>query len=310
VFGTDGYIKVFVDLPRHPKSLALSAALKKPRAWTFMVELWLWASEIRADGDLSDCTDAAIARAAGFQGSPKAFVDALKATGFLTEEKTLAKWTVRQAAVVTGVDEGSDANSASERDERPLSKSALRMRRKRLRDAGASQAASHVTPDVTGCDAPPHTPPQKDNEKKSESDARASHVTSPGMQQVTRHVTRSWTSRGVVGLVEEEARPRTPAEWIAAHGAELAERYAALKGPLLLDAVTNRWKAYEEHAKARGLTSADAGMRSWLAGPAAEAARLERATAPRGAPTQADAEAIWANSAAARFGRPLEPEDD
>lgn len=297
MFDTDGYIRVFVDLPRHPKSLALSEALKKPRAWTFMVELWLWASELRPDGDLSDCTDSTIARAAGFQGAPEAFVRGLRSAGFLDEGKTLVKWTARQASVVTGVEGEGEENSASERGARPLSRSALRMRRKRLRDAEASQPASHVTPHVTGRDAPPHTPPQKDNESDRESDARASHVTSQrASQRASRSVTRSWNGRGVIGEIEKAVRPSKVHELIAMHGKELVQQWPSDCVPDLATKLQSVFTNYLDNFDRNGPVDALARLKTWLARD-----REEFRSRVRGRGAETDAQAI---AASARKGMP------
>lgn len=77
------WIKVYGDLPTHRKSVTLAALLNEPRAWTHMVELWLWASRHAPTGDLAGMPDAAIARVSGWNGNPTAFVDAVRQSGFL-----------------------------------------------------------------------------------------------------------------------------------------------------------------------------------------------------------------------------------
>lgn len=78
------WIKVYGDLPSHRKSVTLAALTGEPRAWTHVVELWLWVSRHAPDGNLGAMPDAAVAAVAGWRkGSPAQFVDALRQSGFL-----------------------------------------------------------------------------------------------------------------------------------------------------------------------------------------------------------------------------------
>lgn len=77
------WIKVFKDLPEHPKSDTLSALLGEDRAWTYMVQLWFWVAKSRPDGDLSNIPDDMIANRAGWRGDAKKFVAAVVESGFL-----------------------------------------------------------------------------------------------------------------------------------------------------------------------------------------------------------------------------------
>jgi len=77
------WIKVYGDLPTHRKSVTLAALTGQPRAWTHVVELWLWASRHAPDGDLSKMPPAAIAVVAGWRDDGAAFVKALQDAGFL-----------------------------------------------------------------------------------------------------------------------------------------------------------------------------------------------------------------------------------
>src|SRR5688572_15962882 len=67
------WIKVFTNLPRHWKADRLGELLDDPRAWTYVVELWLWAADVRPDGDLSSLGNTTIARRAGWQGDAEKF---------------------------------------------------------------------------------------------------------------------------------------------------------------------------------------------------------------------------------------------
>jgi hypothetical protein len=81
------WIRVYNDLPDHPKSDHLAALLDDRRAWTYVVQLWLWASRVKPDGDLSGLHPSVIAKRAGWDGDPMVFVDAMQEVGFLDENK-------------------------------------------------------------------------------------------------------------------------------------------------------------------------------------------------------------------------------
>jgi len=81
------WIKVYGDLPTHRKSVTLAAILGDPRAWTYVVELWLWVSRHAPEGDLGKMPDAAVAAVSGWRGDAFAFVNALRVAGFLDETR-------------------------------------------------------------------------------------------------------------------------------------------------------------------------------------------------------------------------------
>lgn len=94
------WIRLDTDVKDHPKSDRLADALDEPRAWTYMVELWLWVANSQPDGDLSAMPDSGIARRAGYAGDPRRFVKALLSSGFLREDRVLSGWQERQSAIV------------------------------------------------------------------------------------------------------------------------------------------------------------------------------------------------------------------
>lgn len=85
------WIQVYSNLTSHPKTDALAEALglpDSPVSGTFtasgmLVGLWSWAAMNATDGDLRRCTPRSIAKAAGWQGEPEAFLSALIATGWV-----------------------------------------------------------------------------------------------------------------------------------------------------------------------------------------------------------------------------------
>lgn len=93
------WIKINNDLPDHPKSDALASVLGEPRAWTHLVELWLWASRTRPDGNLAGVADIIVAKRAGWSGDAAAFVAALIETGWMTSSRMLHDWEEHQGAI-------------------------------------------------------------------------------------------------------------------------------------------------------------------------------------------------------------------
>lgn len=77
------WIRIYKDLPEHPKAANLAAALGNDMAWAHMVQLWFWTAKVRPDGDLSGLPDQMIAARAGWQGDAKKFVTAAASVGFL-----------------------------------------------------------------------------------------------------------------------------------------------------------------------------------------------------------------------------------
>lgn len=90
------WIRVDQDLPDHRKSIELGIILNDDRAWTYVVQLWLWAARLEGDGDLSGVKPIVIARRAGWQGDPDEFINALRQVKFL-DGFVLHDWTEYQA---------------------------------------------------------------------------------------------------------------------------------------------------------------------------------------------------------------------
>ena len=57
-----------------------------------LVSLWLWAAQNATDGDLSECSDRAIAEAAEFKRKPSIFVEALIYAKLLDKDRKLHDW--------------------------------------------------------------------------------------------------------------------------------------------------------------------------------------------------------------------------
>lgn len=94
------WIQVYSNLPQHPKTtrladeLGLSSAVLNPNvlAVGILVELWTWAIQNACDGDLSKCSDRAIADACAWKKKPETLVKALICAGFLDADRRLHDW--------------------------------------------------------------------------------------------------------------------------------------------------------------------------------------------------------------------------
>ena len=81
------WIRVYASLPTHRKALHLGAILREPRAWTHLVQLWLWASEHQPSGIIpGPAAPLVVEQVAGWRGDPGALADALVVTGWLTRD--------------------------------------------------------------------------------------------------------------------------------------------------------------------------------------------------------------------------------
>lgn len=143
------WIQVYSNLIRHPKTTALADELGiKPGDATpnavaagMLLALWLWAAQNATDGDLSRCSDRAIAEAAEYKKKPSAFVSALLNTKWLDEDKKLHDWEQYASLLQDSMDR-QKANTA-DRVRR------LRDRRKQQKAAEEAQGGNEdVTPDV------------------------------------------------------------------------------------------------------------------------------------------------------------------
>lgn len=94
------WIQVYSNLLRHPKTtnladeLGLTSSHASPNAVAagMLVSLWLWAAQNATAGDLSKCSDRAIAEAAEYKKKPAVLVAALIKTGWLDKDRKLHDW--------------------------------------------------------------------------------------------------------------------------------------------------------------------------------------------------------------------------
>lgn len=141
------WIQIYSNLIHHPKTtnladeLGIRSADANPNAVAagMLVSLWLWAAQNATDGDLSGCSDRAIAEAAEYKKKPSAFVSALIKTKWLDEDRKLHKWE-EYASLLQDMNDRQKANTA-ERVRR------LRERRKQEKTVTETpESSADVTP--------------------------------------------------------------------------------------------------------------------------------------------------------------------
>lgn len=88
------WIESHQELRDHPKRRRLSRLLEISRRETIglLHELWWWAYDYAAEGDLAAFTDADIADAIDWDSDPGALVAALVEAGFLTADRQIHDW--------------------------------------------------------------------------------------------------------------------------------------------------------------------------------------------------------------------------
>lgn len=80
------WIKVATDLRTHRKSLQLGVELQDRRAWSYVVALWMWASQQAEDGRVTGpAAVPTIEAMSGWDGPAGALVEALTHCGFIDE---------------------------------------------------------------------------------------------------------------------------------------------------------------------------------------------------------------------------------
>lgn len=149
------WIQVYSNLIRHPKvtnladNLGLTSKDVGPNviAAGMLVSLWLWAAQNATDGDLSECSDRAIAEAAEFKRKPSLFVEALMHAKLLDEDRKLHDW-----------DEYATLLIDCEERQREQTRQRVAKHRARKNPAKEAPSNSECTADcnvtVTQCNAP------------------------------------------------------------------------------------------------------------------------------------------------------------
>jgi hypothetical protein len=250
------WIKVFNTLPDHPKSDLLASTLGVDRAWSHVVQLWLWASRVRPNGDLSGISDAVVAYRSGWLGDAAVFCDGLRAAGFLDESRTLHDWGEVQGAYLRKLARDK-ASKQVKRTAKPKGKDVSStngaptngVEEKRGEEKRGEESVGERSPQVSSTS--PHAPtdrlaavaksaepqpeaPQQDpstngapTAERRRSDVAATALrqradgapTSDGRRADVAQTVASVAakrSRGVVGLVEQEQEPKSFEELCAA----------------------------------------------------------------------------------------------
>ncbi len=113
------WIQVYSNLTKHPKIYALADELNltskdaSPNAVAagLILSLWLWAAQNAPSGDLSGCTNRAIAEAAEYKKKPDMFVGALLKVKFLDSDKKLHDWEEHASLLISSIEQ-TKANNA------------------------------------------------------------------------------------------------------------------------------------------------------------------------------------------------------
>lgn len=139
------WIQVYSNLLRHPKTtgladeLSLTSSHASPNAVAagMLVSLWLWAAQNATDGDLSNCSDRAIAEAAEFRKKPAVLVAALIKTRWMDEDRKLHDWE-EYASLLRDIEVRNKENTRN------------RVKRYRDRKKLSAEGGEHETCNVTG----------------------------------------------------------------------------------------------------------------------------------------------------------------
>lgn len=115
------YLEIDEDMPSHPKSTRLCAALQNGVAWAYMIKLWSWARKYQKDGDLSAYDPAEIEFAVGWSIADGKFYAAAVKVGFIDEttdgagnvtSRRLHNWMKRTGGAIRRM----EAESAAKRE--------------------------------------------------------------------------------------------------------------------------------------------------------------------------------------------------
>ena len=135
------WIQVYSNLIHHPKTTALADELElksgdvNPNAIAagMLVSLWTWAVQNAYNGDLSECSDRAIAEACLWKKKPSTIVDALINAGWIDVSTETGK------RVTTLHDWGDYATLLVDAEENRRSKTRERVQRYRDRKRNESE---------------------------------------------------------------------------------------------------------------------------------------------------------------------------
>lgn len=295
---TLSWIKLATNIPAHPKSDLLEAALATPRAWTHVVELWLWATHARSSGDLSGLPAGIIAKRAGWGGDPEAFVEALRLTGWLDENSHLHGWadTYGRALEKSVKDAGrrSDARAGPAHPPRGASAAqalAPQVEEKRREESRREEKRESAAPPA----APPPSPVESEDQAETQQErAESRYAKRVAGQAYEQHNSKKAAAEAIYG------RPQTPRDLLLLEvdGEPLAstwgKRFRALDGkagrPTLAEVVENLWKYAE--AKSWGISGKTV-LAWWVNQLAKDNDKFRRAWERDGGTTAVSSDPLW-----------------
>lgn len=213
------WVKVYADLPEHPKTQHLEALIG-PSAFDATARALLWLAKWRPDGDLSKTPDVVIERAVRWHGEPGALVRAWIVAGFVGEDRVWHDWRREQAAHAekAGRDaetkrvkreaerlrrEGNDTDSAA---------AALSRRADGARHSGGRRADGTETARAPFSDLRSQI---SDHTHTSEARANEPAAKDVPYREAINGIRLPRRGRGVQGLAEDQARPKTADELLA-----------------------------------------------------------------------------------------------
>jgi hypothetical protein len=297
------WFKLFRDLPNSAKLLELEATLG-PAALAYLVKLWCHVAAHRPDGDLRGVSPAVLARWADWRGVPAEFVDALRGTGWLTEDNQVHAWADRQAGVVAKV--ARDRRLAAESrvkvagetgDDIATVATKSRDRRKIVvrpsqQDVATNQNSveahdnrnivarpsqhSRATVATQSCDRGEEKERREEESEipptplaggalpvsvKPQNRPPLSFAEREALVRRERSTPRALT---LIGIEEQERKPRTPAALVLALGDELAEAWPQDLSPNLQRKVEGLYADWSRHYDERGEQVARARLLGWL----------------------------------------------
>lgn len=217
------WARIDAAMPHDKKSDRLARRLRDPRAWTYVVALWLWSIRQDLGGELAAVTPEEVAEGAGWKGDPEEFLEALVASGWVDRDATglrLHDWELYNGRYMRQQEQDRQSARDRMRTLRALEK---------LGGAAGALAAGGAPPSAAGAPATSVEEPPEGSCSGERSGAR-SHARAPSRPVLSRSV----------GEVRRGAGGGEPAELeVEEHSRELGD-FALW------------WSAYPERARRFG----------------------------------------------------------
>lgn len=293
------WFKIYGDLPEHPKSDLLEIELQTPRAWTFVVQLWCWASRVLPDGDLSRVPAEIVARRAGWNGDAQLFVRALQSVGFL-DGLVLHDWEAEQGAFLRKRERDRERAQAVRETKKKRQEAKVAKAKTPQQEAVESESqkvaatSQRLRNDIAATSERSRGVEEKRREEKrveenrkeerefrnperarEENEISDQSVGTPQPQPAAslappndRPTPLPNRQRGVMGLAERADRPASPAEMAEKGGDALLARFPAYDGksgrPTIKERLEALWSNYIDNYNTNGPEVARAKLLGWL----------------------------------------------